>query len=150
MITRLRSAGIWISEAHILLESLADRELWGIPGGFVEDGESVEQACAREYFEETGLKVECARLAIIHEQFWVDHGQPVREYGFYFIIKPAEEVGPCPTIMSLEGHLQFRWQKLTNLRKIDFVPLTLKGVMSDIPDGTIFISTKEDLPGKPA
>ncbi len=150
MLTRLRSAGIWISDGHILLESLVDRELWGIPGGFVEGGESVEQACTREYFEETGLKVECVRLAIIHEQFWVDQGQPVREYGFYFIVKPAEEVSLCPTIMSLEGHLQFRWQKLTDLRKIEFVPLALKGIMSDLPDSTIFISTREYLPGKPA
>lgn len=59
MITRLRSAGIWISAGQILLESLADREIWGIPGGFVEECEPVEQACTREYHEEMGLRVEC-------------------------------------------------------------------------------------------
>jgi 8-oxo-dGTP diphosphatase len=33
-----------------------------IPGGFVEYGETVEAACVREAFEETGLKVEIVRL----------------------------------------------------------------------------------------
>lgn len=144
MNTRLRSAGIWILDEHILLESLADREVWGIPGGFVEEGESVEQACVREYREEVGLSLECDRLAIIHENFWNNNGQPIREYGFYFVVSSAIDRGAQPSVKSLEGHIQFKWHPLLKLQVMNFVPRVLQIYLSDLPNDTIFISTREE------
>ncbi|NND99509.1 MAG: NUDIX domain-containing protein [Pirellulaceae bacterium] len=39
---------------------------WGLPGGFVDRNESVEQALAREVVEETALKVSSCRLILTH------------------------------------------------------------------------------------
>lgn len=43
---------------HILLQHRADNDLWGMPGGALEKGESVAQGVVREVKEETGYDVE--------------------------------------------------------------------------------------------
>ena len=50
----------------VLLTRRADNGQWCLPGGMVEAGESVSEACEREFFEETGLTVEVVRLVGIY------------------------------------------------------------------------------------
>lgn len=47
---------------EILLQKRSDFNLWGLPGGAIEFGESAEEACVREFWEETGLKVKVKSL----------------------------------------------------------------------------------------
>lgn len=81
--------GINVAVVHneqVLLTKRNDFEVWCLPGGHVDTGESVAQAAIRETAEETGLKVQLNRLVGIYSipeaRAWVNlivlfAGEPV-------------------------------------------------------------------------
>lgn len=54
------------SGQKVLLGRRVDSGRWCVPGGYMEPGESVSEACAREVWEETGLHVRVKRLIGIY------------------------------------------------------------------------------------
>ena len=54
------------SGEKVLLTQRADNGQWCLPGGGVDPGETVEEACIREIYEETGLKARVTRLIGIY------------------------------------------------------------------------------------
>ena len=74
------SAVVWRPDAagrrQLLLMQRSDNAHWGLPGGYVERGESVAAAAAREVFEETGVRVAVGRLVGVYS----DPGSMVIEY----------------------------------------------------------------------
>ncbi len=63
---------LWDGLGRLLLQRRTDDNLWGIIGGGVELGESVEDAARREAFEETGLTVGHLKLFGVFSgpKFW--------------------------------------------------------------------------------
>jgi len=53
---------IFNEKNEVLLQKRADINLWGLPSGHVEPGETVTDAAIREVLEETGLLVRIIRL----------------------------------------------------------------------------------------
>ncbi len=51
-----------IQSGRVVLIKREDFEVWGLPGGGIEPGESLVQAAIREAREETGLEVQLTRL----------------------------------------------------------------------------------------
>lgn len=50
------------AEGRVFLTQRADNGQWCLPGGAVDAGERPDEACVREFFEETGLTVKVERL----------------------------------------------------------------------------------------
>ena len=66
MLIRPGVSAILLTPDGLLLQRRSDNNLWGLPGGSVEPGESVTEALIREVREETGLEVEPGRLVGVY------------------------------------------------------------------------------------
>ena len=59
-------SGAVFEQGRILLVKRADNGHWAVPGGYMEPGESVAEACVREVWEESGLRVEVEQLIAVY------------------------------------------------------------------------------------
>jgi 8-oxo-dGTP diphosphatase len=66
------------------------RGYWALPGGKVEDGETVEEAVVREVKEETGLKVEIMRKIGEYHYSGTNNGIDYDYYPTCFLVKVVE------------------------------------------------------------
>src|SRR5512134_2945046 len=57
-----------IEDGKVLLTKREDFEVWCLPGGGVEEGESLAEGAIREAKEETGLDVELTRLVGVYSR----------------------------------------------------------------------------------
>ena len=71
---------------QILLTRREDFEVWCLPGGAVDDGESLAQAAMREAREETGLEVELTWLVGIYSR-------PTGWHSMHLVLFAARPIG---------------------------------------------------------
>lgn len=60
------TAIIFDEEKRVLLTRRTDNGQWCLPGGAMDSGESAAEACERELWEETGLRVRVKRLVGVY------------------------------------------------------------------------------------
>jgi 8-oxo-dGTP diphosphatase len=87
---------VWISSGLLLLVRRGHppfRGQWALPGGFVEIGETVEQAVVRELFEETGLKARGLQLLGVYSRPGRDPRGPTVSVAFRMRGRPARATG---------------------------------------------------------
>ena len=89
----LVAAGVIIvdDKGRVLLQQRTDNNKWGILGGGIEPGETVEEAAKREVYEESGLIVENIQLFNIYsgeeQHYTYPNGDEVYCINIVFITK---------------------------------------------------------------
>ncbi|WP_125607769.1 NUDIX hydrolase [Lapidilactobacillus bayanensis] len=104
---------------QILLQERADTGNWSIPGGFMEYGESLKQTCAREFAEDSGIKVEVGRhLGYFDQDFSTyPNGDVTQVIGHLFEV---HQIGGQPLDHVTDETLSTQWFDLDSLPTIQF------------------------------
>ncbi len=111
--------GILFNDSHEVLLIKRNKPpahgLWSIPGGKLESGESLVEACRREFHEETGLRVEVRHVvAVVDRQL----------EGFHYVIIDFHVVLINPTHckpVAQNDVLEAKWIALDELGQYDLV-----------------------------
>ncbi|MFG6120146.1 NUDIX hydrolase [Thalassobacillus sp. B23F22_16] len=80
---------------ELLLQHRSDTKEWGLPGGNMEPGESLQEAAERELFEETGLKAESLRfLSVLSgEEYYFQYPNGDEVYNVIGVYQAVEPYG---------------------------------------------------------
>jgi len=89
---------------------------WSIPGGLVEVGEKLSEACARETEEETGVKIEVLELINVFDMVDKDEGGRVR-YHYILVDFLAKPVGGADR--PSEEVTELKWVDYEVAKKMD-------------------------------
>jgi ADP-ribose pyrophosphatase YjhB (NUDIX family) len=82
------SAVVLLDDGRVVLHRRRDNDLWALPGGVMDIGESISDTARREVLEETGLTVEPLYIVGVysnpHHVFAYDDGEVRQEFSICF------------------------------------------------------------------
>ena len=136
---KFRVSGIVINDNKLLLVDMDDSGFLCLPGGYVELGETTEQAVSREMEEELGYKLEIIKDLGVVENFFVNkYNRTMHEICFYYLLKPLKgetaRYNDYCLIENDKGHnikLNFKWININELDKYDVRPKFLKEIIKN-------------------
>jgi len=142
---RVGARAVVIHDGKILLNEFGNGLYYNLPGGGVDEGETIKDAARREVAEETGIDVEVGDMLYVLEYEPVHcknlYGQtPQISIVFECSVKGDTSIKPAtipdyspddPTITS-----KAVWMPIENLENIEYVPYIHYSLMTYIKTGT--------------
>lgn len=145
---RYRAAAIIIEEGCALFAGNRRDDYYSIGGG-VHMGETAEEAVLREVYEETGVRYEIDRLAVIHENFFNNNkgtlnGMECHELSLYYLMKPRGTRKLNSNSITAYGDKELmHWIPIEELDRVKAFPVFLKDYLSREHTGIEHIVTDE-------
>ncbi len=112
------SAAVFRGDTVLLCRRVDDREpTWVLPGGTPHPGESAANCARREVLEETGLRVDTDRVALVLETTSPDGSYHLVEIVFMALLR---DIGLSP--VAGEMHLEPEFVALSELGSVNILP----------------------------
>lgn len=145
---RYRAAAIIIEDGCVLLAGNELEDYYFSIGGGVHMGEKAEDAVIREVYEETGVRYEIDRLAVMHENFFNNNsgmlkGLECHEICLYFLMKPRGTKELNSNSFTFGVKEEMHWIPIDELDKYKAFPSFLKNYLSRTHQGIEHIVTDE-------
>lgn len=99
-------------EKKILLVKSRDIQQWSLPSGGLEDGETLEQCCQREVFEEAGYRISVNQL--LHIKRAIISNDQVETH--YFLATCEERVATAIIDSDID---EVNWWSIQELERLD-------------------------------
>lgn len=93
----LVSAVAVIRDRRVLMVTARGREVYYMPGGKIDPGETAAEAAAREAFEEVSLRLHPAKLVELFEVRTQAHGEPVGREVHMRVFRAETAAQPAPS-----------------------------------------------------
>lgn len=132
---KFRVAGIIICDSKLLTVSTKNDNCLYLPGGYVELGETTEEAILRELKEELLLDFEIKEyLGVLENYFETQKKGKVHEISFYYLVDIPRELNRdnFSLIENDKGFIikhNFKWIDLKDLKDYDFRPSALIDIL---------------------
>lgn len=112
--TRVGCRGIIVEDGDILISHECITDQYFIPGGGLEEGETLEACCAREILEETGYVVKPTRHFLTLNEYYEEY----KYVSHYFLCEVIDQKEQCLTEEEAERGLVPEWLPLQKMLEI--------------------------------
>ena len=133
---KFRVSGLIIKNNKLLLVDMDDSGFLCLPGGYVELGETTEEAMRKELLEEIGEKFEIDKyLGVVENYFINKYAKKIHEISFYYLMTPIEKIDTNNNFTIIENDkgrkikLDIKWIDLKEIKNYDIRPSILKQIL---------------------